>query len=69
MKTRAFGLLALPELTPAQEASLEQELTRAYHMDEAAIASRQVQRLAERVKARMDSGDGKRAGTDLAPRP
>ncbi len=42
------------ELTPEEEAMLTRELSDAYHMDEAAATSRDVQRIAEKVRARME---------------
>lgn len=42
------------DLTPEEEAQLTRELADAYHMDEAAATSRDVQRIAEKVKARME---------------
>lgn len=42
------------ELTPEEEALLTRELSDAYHMDEAAATSRDVQRIAEKVRARME---------------
>lgn len=41
------------DLTPEEEAALMQELSQAYHMDEAAITSREVQRIAERIRGRL----------------
>lgn len=41
-------------LTPEEEAQLTRELSDAYHMDEASATSRDVQRIAEKVKARLD---------------
>lgn len=43
------------DLTPEEDAQLTQELAAAYHMDEAAATSRDVQRIAEKVRARMDN--------------
>ena len=42
------------QLTPEEEAMLTRELSDAYHMDEAAATSRDVQRIAEKVRARME---------------
>ena len=42
-------------LTPAEDAQLDRELSAAYHMDEAAATSRDVQRIAEKVRARLDN--------------
>jgi len=43
------------DLTPEEDAQLSRELAAAYHMDEAAATSRDVQRIAEKVRARMDN--------------
>lgn len=43
------------DLTAEEEAQLSRELADAYHMDEVAATSREVQRIAEKVKARLDS--------------
>lgn len=43
------------DLTAEEEAQLSQELADAYHMDEVSATSREVQRIAEKVKARLDS--------------
>ena len=43
------------DLTPEEDAQLTRELSAAYHMDEAAATSREVQRIAEKVRARMDN--------------
>lgn len=43
----------LADFTPEEEASLGRELSVAYHMDEAAATSRDVQRIAEKVQARI----------------
>lgn len=48
--TRSSG----SDLTPEEEALLTRELSDVYHMDEAAATSRDVQRIAEKVKARLD---------------
>ena len=53
----AIKLLTRPvgsDLTPEEEAQLARELADAYHMDEAAATSRDVQRIAEKVRARME---------------
>jgi hypothetical protein len=42
------------DLTPEEEAQLTRELADAYHMDESAATSRDVQRIAEKVRARLD---------------
>ena len=41
------------ELTPEEDAQLTRERAAAYHMDEAAATSRDVQRIAEKVRARL----------------
>jgi hypothetical protein len=51
------------ELTPEQDALLTRELSDAYHMDEAAATSRDVQRIAEKVKARLDMPPTEVAGS------
>jgi hypothetical protein len=43
------------DLTPEEDAQLTRELADAYHMDEASATSRDVQRIAEKVKARLDT--------------
>jgi hypothetical protein len=45
-----FGI---SDLTPEEEAELTRELSAAYHADEAAATSRDVQRIAEKVRARL----------------
>ena len=55
---KAITLLTRPDgadLTPEEDAQLTRELTAAYHMDEASATSRDVQRIAEKVRARMDN--------------
>jgi hypothetical protein len=42
------------DLTPEEEAELSRELSAAYHMDESAATSRDVERIAEKVRARME---------------
>jgi hypothetical protein len=42
-------------LTPEEDAQLTRELAAAYHMDEASATSRDVQRIAEKIRARLDS--------------
>lgn len=41
------------DLTPEEDAMLIRELAAAYHMDEASATSRDVQRMAEKVRARL----------------
>ncbi len=41
------------DLTPEEDAQLTRELADAYHMDEASATSRDVQRIAEKVRARL----------------
>lgn len=43
------------ELTPEEDAQLTRELAAAYHMDEASSTSRDVQRIAEKIRARLAS--------------
>lgn len=45
---------SIDDLTPEEESALSRELTAAYHMDEAAASSLEVQRIAEKVRGRMD---------------
>lgn len=45
------------DLTPEEEAELTRELSEAYHMDEAAATSRDVQRIAEKVRARLQQDE------------
>jgi hypothetical protein len=42
------------DLTPEEDALLTRELAAAYHMDEASATSRDVQRIAEKVRARLE---------------
>ena len=49
-----FGI---SDLTPEEEAELTRELSEAYHMDEAAATSRDVQRIAEKVRARLQQDE------------
>ena len=42
-------------LTPEEDALLTRELSAAYHMDEAAATSRNVQRIAEKVRERLET--------------
>jgi hypothetical protein len=49
---RRSGVTAL---TPDEDAQLDRELSAAYHMDEAAATSRDVQRIAEKIRARMQA--------------
>lgn len=44
-------------LTPEEESELTKELASAYHQDELASASREIQRIAEKVKARLQCPD------------
>ena len=43
------------DLTPEEDAQLTRELADAYHMDEASATSRDVQRIAEKVRARLSA--------------
>jgi hypothetical protein len=43
----------ITDLTTEEEAELTRELSAAYHMDEAAATSRDVQRIAEKVRLRL----------------
>ena len=49
--------LGISDLTPEEEAELTRELSEAYHMDEAAATSRDVQRIAEKVRARLQQDE------------
>lgn len=57
-----------PELTPEEEALLTRELSAAYHMDEAAASSRDVERIAEKIRARLHSDEVTHSAT-AAPTP
>ncbi len=54
MNPRTYEYLSRPDLSEAEEAALFRELSDAYHMDEAAAASREVRHLVERVKSRIE---------------
>lgn len=41
-------------LTPEEEAQLAKELAAAYHRDEVSATSREVRRIAEKIKSRLD---------------
>jgi hypothetical protein len=63
---KAFNLLTRTsgaDLTPEEDALLTRELADAYHMDEVSATSREVQRIAEKVRARMECPPA----LDLAP--
>lgn len=47
-----FGLTGL---STEEEAELTRELSAAYHLDESAAASRDVRRIAEKVRARLQA--------------
>ena len=49
--------LGISDLTPEEEAELTRELSEAYHMDEVAATSRDVQRIAEKVRARLQQDE------------
>jgi hypothetical protein len=51
---KKFGIA---DLTPEEESKLTRELSAAYHMDEAAATSRDVQRIAEKVRARLHQAE------------
>jgi hypothetical protein len=42
-----------PVLTPAEDAFLTRELSAAYHLDEAAATSPEVQRISEKIRLRL----------------
>ena len=52
----------ITDLSPEEEAELTRELSAAYHMDEAAATSRDVQRIAEKVRARLAEADTENTG-------
>jgi hypothetical protein len=54
-------------LTPAEDAQLDRELSAAYHMDEAAATSRDVARIAEKIRARMQEPEA--GEPDHSPNP
>ena len=60
---KKFGIA---DLSPEEEAELSRELSAAYHMDEAAATSRDVQRIAEKVRARLQQveADAHRVSND-----
>ena len=41
------------ELTPDEESQLMNDLSAAYHSDEAAMSSRDIQRIAEKISAKL----------------
>ena len=43
------------DLTPEEDAQLTRDLADAYHMDEASATSPDVQRIAEKVRARLNA--------------
>lgn len=47
----------LTALTPAEDAQLDRELSAVYHMDEATATSRDVQRIAKKIRARMQASN------------
>lgn len=54
----SFSLLrrqAIAEFTPEEEVALARELSDAYHMDESATSSRDVQRIGEKVRIRIQA--------------
>lgn len=57
---KKFGIA---DLTPEEEAELCRELSAAYHMDEAAASSRDVQRIAEKVRARLQNPEPDESST------
>lgn len=52
---RLLARSAEQSLTAEEESILSLELAAAYHMDEAAVTSREVQRIAEKIRARLSS--------------
>jgi hypothetical protein len=57
------------DFTPEEDALLARELSAAYHMDEAAATSRDIQRIAEKVRARMERPDLEAKSKQTAPLP
>lgn len=49
-----FGISTL---SSEEESELTRELSAAYHMDEAAATSRDIQRIAEKVRARLQQSE------------
>lgn len=47
---KKFGIA---DLSPEEDAELSRELSAAYHMDEAAATDRDVQRIAEKIRLRL----------------
>jgi hypothetical protein len=56
------------DLTPEEEAALARELSAAYHMDESAATSRDVQRIVEKVRARLAEAAAKTSADDDSDR-
>ena len=56
------------DLTPEEDAQLTRELAAAYHMDEASSTSRDVQRIAEKVRARLENPPADSEGEHTRPR-
>lgn len=54
---KILRLVGTGKLTAEEEALLERELASAYHQDEASSGSREVQRIAEKVRARLGAAN------------
>lgn len=57
MSNKIYEYLSKEELTESEDTALFQELSAAYHRDEAAISSLEVRQLIERVQVRIKSGE------------
>lgn len=53
------------DLTPEEEVELTRELSAAYHMDEAAATNRDVQRIAEKVRIKLDQNAKKNPSAEF----
>jgi hypothetical protein len=51
----------MADLSPEEDAELSRELSAAYHMDEAAATDRDVQRIAEKIRLRLQQPETKTA--------
>lgn len=57
----------LADLTPAEDAALASELSKAYHKDEASATSRDVQRIVEKVRLRLSALDAQMPPDESTP--
>ena len=55
-------LITSGKLSEEEEQALIRELADAYHLDEATAASRQVERMAEKIRARIVTAKGEPGG-------